>query len=382
MKVIITILSFVFILSYGLLIQFYVIPVLKKITKKINQSLFHKESNYSELELIEQSIKMASDKKVHMPMENSTDLLTNLRSLLHKHNKQNNLYFFPKAYLIAGLTDYGIIRGDKNLMTRISKIYEFYFLDNGSAKFNFDKVDQIPFGIAAINLYKFFKLQKYRDIADFIYKKVVEWVDTSTQIIPYRTDSKLYFVDTLGMVCPFLVRYSISFNNSQAQDIAYNQILFFIEKGIDSSSSLPYHVVHKEYKIKLGPSNWGRGIGWYLLALAEFNKYFDDQQVSAELQKSFKTLRKFELEDGLWSQFPGTSLTFDASVSTMILYSMILNKNYKEDILHKIHSLKRHVQDGILRNSSGDTINVNKYSTIFGNSELSQGILLSILSNL
>jgi rhamnogalacturonyl hydrolase YesR len=383
MKVFIFIILILFLLSYALLINFYVVPVLKRILSKLIGKLNNKDAPYLENKLITESLKMVIDTKVHMPMENNSDLISKVRSIVFsKKNKQKDIFFFPKAFLLAGLSDLGVKNNDKNLMLQLEKIYTYYFTESGFPKFNFDKVDQVPFGITALNFYQFSEKKKYRDIADYIYNKLLSWTETNTQIIPYRKESNLLFIDTLGMVCPFLIRYSVTFKNHDALYLAYKQIHFYIEHGTDRSSALPFHVINKDHQIKLGPTNWGRGIGWYLLALSEFRKSFDDDLINNEIKKCFKSLLTLQLDEGLWSQFPGTSYHFDASVSSMLIYSMSLDERFREEAKNRFQVLKKHIKNGLIKSTSGDTINVNMYSNIFGDSEFSQGILLSIISNL
>src|SRR5690606_6752017 len=96
--------------------------------------------------------------------------------------------------------------------------------------------------------------------------------------------------------------------------------------------------------------------------------------------ESLSTLTNSE---GLWSQFPGSNDTFDASTTTMILYGMSLG-GYKEmnsqEVLEKL--LPYLSVDGEILQTSGDTYGTNRYSNSFGLSELSQGMLLLLLSNL
>lgn len=88
-----------------------------------------------------------------------------------------------------------------------------------------------------------------------------------------------------------------------------------------------------------------------------------------------------KISNNLYSQFPGSSEDFDASTSTMFLYSFNLslhNKIGKQEVLNLFSPYIN--KKGMLTNTSGDTYGPNRYSKSFGYSELSQGMLLLLLS--
>ena len=57
--------------------------------------------------------------------------------------------------------------------------------------------------------------------------------------------------------------------------------------------------------------------------------------------------------------------------------SEIPNSYKKNEILQ---IFQKYIHNGIIGSTSGDTYDVNQYSQIFGDSELSQGFLLMLLS--
>ncbi len=72
--------------------------------------------------------------------------------------------------------------------------------------------------------------------------------------------------------------------------------------------------------MKIGSTNWGRGIGWYLIGLNEVkrtNDFFRN-----EYKALSEVLIKLRNADGFWSQFLGSSEFFDASTTTMFLYCL------------------------------------------------------------
>ncbi len=77
------------------------------------------------------------------------------------------------------------------------------------------------------------------------------------------------FVDTLGMVCPFLALYAVKYRCPQAAALCTRQWKEYAELGLQQQTGLPYHAVRLPSGVPLGVAGWGRGCGWYALALAE-----------------------------------------------------------------------------------------------------------------
>ena len=196
------------------------------------------------------------------------------------------------------------------LMRKIASYFEPFISEDGMPTFIFDKVDQVPFAIAAINLYKFYGKSKYKLMADYIYMQLNQWSNPQSKIIFYRMNTRLQFVDALGMVCPFLVRYGQTFNKKNAIDLAYIQIDYYLKYGIDKDSYLPAHAINQITNYKVGSTNWGRGIGWYIFALSEYKKYAGGDIISHELKEVINTLNLLKNKDMTWSQFPGSSDNF------------------------------------------------------------------------
>lgn len=359
--------------------------IYKGVYRRINSNTIT-DANMMENLVVNKALSMAKSKKVYNSMKNH-GVINNLLEIYHwKSSKERRLYHFPKAFLFVGLTEYAGSRRDTILMKKISKLYEQYIKFDGTPSFNLNKVDQVPFSIAAINLYQYFGDLKYKQMADYTFHKLVSWADPVSKLIPYQIKSKIVVSDLLGMVCPFLVKYGTIFHNSDAIDLAYTQIHYYCLNGIDKDSHLPFHAIIKENKIKVGPTNWGRGVGWYILALSSYSKLEDANGLDlfkSELNKLIETLHLLKNNDSVWSQFPGSSQKFDASATTMFMYVINCMKSdsyTKEDLLKLLG--KYIDKKGAIKYTSGETRGVHIYSDKFTKSEFSQGILLMLLSTI
>ena len=128
---------------------------------------------------------------------------------------------------------------------------------------------------------------------------------------------------------------------------------YYIKFGVDKDTFIPSHGITAS-NIKVGSINWGRGIGWYLLGLAKINEITNDYK--KEFVGIYKSLEQLKTEENLYTQFPGSSDLFDASTSTMFLYSFsyLRENNYSRKFILNLFS-KYISDDGSLMNTSGDT---------------------------
>lgn len=292
--------------------------------------------------------------------------------------EEHKIFNYPRAFLYYGLSEYFIKNKDVKSLKEFKVTFDELIDENGQPKFKFDKVDQVPFGLASLNLYMSFKEDKYLKFANFIFTKLNEMKDENG-IVLYRKNSTMQFNDVLGMIIPFLVQYEKVKLDGKSLNMARNQLDFYIRNGLDKESFLPTHGIYLNSKIKIGSANWGRGIGWYLLGLSSYSKETGEYQT--ELRGLLETLNDLKNKENLWTQFPGSSDNFDASPTTMFMYSInLVNKDTysKSDILKLLG--KYISKEGQIKFTSGDTYGINNYNTAFGSSELSQGVLLLLLS--
>lgn len=354
--------------------------LLPKINKRLHDQPLQTIDGDTDSIISMKALEMFKGNKIHMIWDEEKGLSKKIFSKKSlRENSDFQKYNFPKAFLMFGLVTYAVKNENNEFLLEISHEFENYIDKNGNPLFQLNKVDQVPFGLASLVLFTHTNDQKYLSFADHIFDFINTQLDENNMVV-YRSHSKIYFYDTLGMIVPFLVKYFQVTGNEQAMILAKNQIKFYINNnGINKTNYMPFHGINKEFNVQVGSSNWGRGIGWYLIALAHFYKetgYFEK-----ELMGLLDTLMLLKNSEGLWSQFPGSSDKFDASSTIMIMYTIkYLNpRTYPNEEVLK--ALKNYLlKDGTILQTSGDTYSTNVYSRLFGKSELTQGILLLTLS--
>jgi len=346
---------------------------------KIEEDYFEPQlldiSNYNEAEkiIVKSSLKMLESNEAVMIWDESYGLTRKLLEFNKTtHQSSFRRYNYPRAFLFYGLSEYSESISDTNNIKIISEKFNEYINEDGIPTFKLDKVDQIVFGLTAIKLEKYLNKNKYKKFIKYIDGFLIKNID-STNVINYRMGKVSYLNDVLGLVVPYLVENKDTL-------LAEKQLTYFNQYGLDTTTFIPVHSFNRNILTKSGSSNWGRGIGWYYIALAHYYK------ATGELEKEYlgltNTINKLKNTEGLWSQFPGSSDVFDASTSTMFLYGQaLINPELyaKQEILAMFANYIN--EDGEILQTSGDTYAVNKYSATFGKSELSQGMLLLLLAN-
>src|SRR5690554_2440614 len=302
-----------------------------------------------------------------------TDSILKLRSITTTAEFQLDNY--PRAFLLKGLFDYSLTEKKQDL----HKFQEYF--DNYILSFDYEikRIDQVPVGLVALDLFQTTGENKYYDFSKKVFQYVESLMDEDG-LLSYRKGQTVLYYDAIGLTVPFLTKYS-QVVDGRALEIAQQQIQYYVDYGLSEEGYVPSHAIDKKTKIPLGSNNWGRGIGWYLLGLSSY--YKETGEFEKEYRGLLNTLKNLRNEQGLWGQFPGSKDKFDASASLMYIYAELQNDpdSYSKSELMRLMRSFISVEGEVLE-TSGDTYSTNYYSSTFGKSELSQGLLLSIISQL
>jgi len=370
------------------LLLLYVLMVQRKLkpAKTVNYPTIAKASQ----KLTKTSLRMLKNKQAIMSFNDEDSLyvkLARVKAWLKRDNRHKNYaYFnFPLAFLLLGLLDRYESSGDTKLLEDIEQKCTELVSSSGQLIFTFDKVDQAMFGLVFLRLYTIAQAKKYLTASNEIYKNVLSYVGDD-DIVRYRKGVDVAFIDTIGLVCPFLIMYADITDCKFARVLAEKQVDHVLDTGLDKDGILPFHAVDLNLNAPLGSINWGRGIGWWVLGLAPLaaksdkdhpNKYF------TALQKILAFLERARLDNEYWPQFIGhtNDNTIDSSATLMFLLATQQAGIRHIESQELLSVIGRCVDSsGKVINASGDTIYINKYSRVKGASELAQGLMLSLIS--
>lgn len=331
---------------------------------------------------------MLSSPRVLMSFNDDESLyamLAKLKSrMLGKRAHYSYAYFnFPLSFLLLGLLDHYIASRDKETLRNVKSKCEDLLDDVGELKFTFDKIDQASFGLVFLQLYELTHKDRYLTGAHHIYEGVQNFRGEDG-LYRYRLGLDVFFIDTIGLLCPFLVRYAEVISNRLIKADAERQVKFALECCVEPNQGLAFHAFDLTTNQPLGSINWARGMGWFLLGLSAVARSGDTYFMSA-MQRYTDILMSMREPYGFWPQFLGhtNDKNIDSSGTLMFLYAFQQCGTFKIDAtLISAFAGQCIDSDGRVIKSSGDTIYINKYSRQKGLSELSQGLMLSVVSEI
>ena len=216
-------------------------------------------------------------------------------------------------------------------------------------------------------------------MADYIAKVFAAAGDGT---LPYVLEYKEHYVDTLGMVCPFLIKYHQTYGCPEAFELAKRQFDEFYKYGIHERTGLPVHCFNPDNKLPFGNYGWGRGCGWLSLALSESIKLLDGKDAYADVLKSraeslAKALVPLQNGNGSFNAIVGVPFSRQESSATAMIGALLLVAGYREEAekcLEFLMSVTR--RNGEVDFAQGDTMGVGNYSRRFEPMPATQGFAL------
>ena len=270
---------------------------------------------------------------------------------------------------------------NSNDLAALEKRFDRNIDSLGNWKTPIDKVDHAMMGYSLLYLAKETDAPRYRKAADQLVELLlVEYPRVSDGSLPYNLGSGEVLVDTLGMICPFLARYSNQYGNLEALRLSLGQLQQFILNNVDTDTHLPYHGYYSDGPKRLGAHGWGRGTGWYMLGLidtiVEMPKGHPDRSMLLEAYRAAaNSLRIFQRGDGHWNwAILHREDMFDSSTTSMVGYSLlrgvqagILDQSYRPVILSALSALVYSTRsDGLLQGSLAECRGIGKYPQSYG----------------
>ncbi|MBR0348205.1 MAG: glycoside hydrolase family 88 protein [Clostridia bacterium] len=196
--------------------------------------------------------------------------------------------------------------------------------------------------------------------------------------VPYNVNaSDVRFVDTVGMICPFLMKYAVVYNEPRFVDIAIDQIKEYRKYGFDKETKIPCHCFNVQTKAPLGIYGWGRGCAWWaigitdsLKTLMESKTYNIEKVMLLKYCVEFITvMKKYQREDGAFTRIIFTQSLEDSSAGAMLAYcfayvSKLAESDELEDCCKKtLRHLKTCTRrNGVIDYAQGDTMGIGFYS--------------------
>ena len=222
--------------------------------------------------------------------------------------------------------------------------YDQFIRDDGSIwLYNPDdyNIDRINPGKPLFTLYKITGKDKFKKAIYLLRQQMKAHPRTKEGGFWHK---KIYpnqmWLDGLYMASPFLAQFAQVFKEPQLFDDVANQAILMEKHTRDTITGLLYHGWDESRQQKWSdpktghsPNFWGRGMGWYSMALVDMLDFFPEDHPGR--QKIIKILQRFanaiiqyqDPKTGLWYQVvdqggrEGNYL--ESSASCMFVYSLI-----------------------------------------------------------
>ncbi|MBQ8783403.1 MAG: glycoside hydrolase family 88 protein [Clostridia bacterium] len=198
--------------------------------------------------------------------------------------------------------------------------------------------------------------------------------------IPYSQNSNYRYVDTVGLVCPFLIKYSLTYGDDKAMKAAIALIKEYEEYGVHKEFKTPVHCFDVKSEAPLGLYSWGRGCGWWATGLAESFKILNETDENSFVEEKIVVLRslltftsvitKYQSESGAFDRNIFAPSGADSSATAMLSYALAyageLTKNDEltacaDKAMKYIYTVTR--RNGVVDYSQGDTMGIGFYSS-------------------
>ena len=242
-------------------------------------------------------------------------------------------------------------------------------------------IDKINTGRCLLFLYKQTGLDKYKKAAFLLREQLKTHPRTSEGSFWHK---KRYpwqvWLDGIYMGLPFYTEFGLIFQDSTCFDDAANQIILAEKHLRNPKSGLLYHGWDEsgdqrwsDPETGLSSHVWGRGMGWYAMALVDVLDYLPQNhpkrpEIIAILNRLAIALEQnCDPETGLWYQVmdrPADKGNYlESTASTMFVYTLIkaVKKGYIDSKYHSIVSLSfNSILEQFIKIENDGTLNITK----------------------
>ncbi|WP_447411257.1 glycoside hydrolase family 88 protein [Clostridium perfringens] len=296
---------------------------------------------------------------------------------------------WQEAALLLGLIEYKKDNYNKNIEDEINKFINNKIDENGRWIKEPQNIDVAILAYAIMNVNNDV-IKKCKPALDSTFNIIKNHIGEDGTV-KYRKNMENYrYVDTVGFICAFLIKYGVEFNNNGAIDLAMKQINEYSVNGMLLEKGLPYHAYNVNTKEKLGLYGWGRGLGWYSIGiidswreLPDNNKY--KNELNIYVKKFAKEVISLQNENGGWNWTTiRKETTTDSSTAATLSWFLInaceikeISEECKKALDKSINYLMSVTRrSGAIDFSQGDTKDIGVYSMLFDILPFTQGFAL------
>ena len=371
------------IIIFAIIILIDIIPIMKTWASRIHIGRYDNKDIWKNV-IAKESIKWLNNTpKIKVTDNTRLVIIDKLKGNYSKSAIQH----WQHAALLLGLNE----GGDNKANESINKYLNSHFDGNGQWK---EKPEFVDCAILSYAIMKYDTADKYKPSLDYTYELIKELVGEDNTV-KYRESMPNYrYVDTVGFISPFLVKYGLKYNDEKAIELGIKQITEYYKYGFDSDNNIPFHAYDVNNKYKLGLCGWGRGLGWFAIGLIDAwrelpnnNKY---KNILEEIViKYANTILKVQLDNGGFGWTVTRKETrIDSSTTATLGYFLVCASEIEEITESCLEGYNKAIKylmsvtkkNGEIDFSQGDTKDIGVYSILFDILPFAQGFALRAIN--
>jgi len=306
-----------------------------------------------------------------------------LSTTLNAKKEEDQVRFFRQNGLLAQSLEWSyFLYHDIQDLNSLQKYFDQWIKIGFLTKYLEDAIN----GYSLIYLNQLKPNVKYQNTIEKIKSHLFSYPTDKHGSLTYRKDSDDIYVESIGMICPFLCRYGTVYHDQSAIDLAINQIINYLKYGFDSKTHLPYHGYNIKGNVKHGIIGWGRAVGWLLIGMidsleyiASSNRYYKILRYQFEVM--IKTTLNYQMKSGYYKwQLTALEGHVDTSATSMISYAIkrgvmigILNRSFLHYSNLGLLAISHSIEKGVVMDSSAECIAFGMYPQDYGSNQWAQG---------
>lgn len=314
--------------------------------------------------------------------------------IIRGNYKKTAIQSWQQGALLLGLCSLVKQAGSESAEKEIQKFIASRLDGHGNWKTPIKEIDEILLAYAIWKTPQFDAVQS-KAALDSAYGFIRKNTGTDGSIIYRRHLPNYRFVDTIGFVAPFLVRYGIQQQDEKAVTLGLNQIAEFDKYGMLPGTFLPAHTYEITEKLPVGLFGWARGLAWYAIGLTDSwlelpENHPRKSELTQRMVRLSQTAMRFQKGNGSWSWLVLEKEKQSDSSATAVLCWFLGEAKAIAEISAACEAAQKKAldylqtvtrRDGAIDFSQGDTKGIGVYSQKFDILPFTQGFCLRATCN-
>jgi len=330
-----------------------------------------------------------------VPLTDQTRLLLlDDLATLRSHPLANS---WPAAWLCKGLSRADARLPDGATLAALRQCVDGVVDGNGRLRTLPTRVDHTLMGETLLHLYERTGRREYLDSAAAMASYLLDRSAEEGGTLAYNPayDPSARYVDTLGMIVPFLAGYGIAVGDERAIDVARLHLREFLRCGMEPRSGLPFHgYLRRDTCTPFGLLGWGRGAGWAAVGLIDgyalLQRSGRDEVIESAIASFAEAIARVQRPDGGFGAVLLNPSAFDSSATAMLAYFLergmrlgLIDAQYREAVERAVRALQLATRtDGTVDLAQGDAMGINRFSSSFAPSSFVQGMTIALMEEL